>query len=72
MNSVRPEREVPQVAKTTKVNPKGNKKDFYLPVAVTTAMEEFAVRVLNGEEGVYPEEVVILPDILKLLAKNCR
>ena len=54
------------------MNPKGNKKkkDFYLPVGVTTAMEEFSVRVLKGNAR--SEEVAILPDILKLLAENCR
>ena len=41
-----------------------------MPVAVVMAMEEFAIRVLKGGENVHPQEIAILPEILKLLAET--
>lgn len=54
------------------MNSKGNnkKEDFCVPVAVAMAMEEFIIRVLKGGENVHPQEIAILPEILKLLAKT--
>ena len=54
------------------MNSKGNskKEDFSVPVAVVMAMEEYAIRVLKGGENVHPQEIAILPEILKLLAET--
>lgn len=34
---------------------------------IVEAMENFAIRTLNGDGDIHPQEVAILPEVLKIL-----